>query len=208
VPLSLLLVGMAKGQDEQIDAASLNAILPEGYTRVCEEGEAPGEPRGKRQAGLGEGPPPCWHIVDADFDRSACSQFEGKCSNTKPYVERNQNNMCIFFPAAQRWFKLGGTYGWCGADNCCDFHPKKQCNPPRPLITFFPLPPTSASCDSVVNKDELSVIGSELMKGEANTERTVCILNKDKVWVEEPVKMVDCGGLSCCRFEFVNAPPQ
>jgi len=46
------------------------------------------------------------------------------------------------------------------------------------------------------------------MKGEANTERTVCILNKDKVWVEEPVKMVDCGGLSCCRFEFVNAPPQ
>jgi len=90
VPLSLLLVGMAKGQDEQIDAASLNAILPEGYTRVCEEGEAPGEPRGKRQAGLGEGPPPCWHIVDADFDRSACSQFEGKCSNTKPYVERNQ----------------------------------------------------------------------------------------------------------------------
>ena len=46
------------------------------------------------------------------------------------------------------------------------------------------------------------------MMNEVDTQGTNSILNKDKVWVEEPVKMVDCGGLSCCRFEFVNAPPQ
>merc|ERR1712122_437162 len=135
VPLSLLIVSMANGQ-EDIDAASLNAILPEGYTKVCEEGESPreGSPRGKRQIG-GDGPPPCWQIVDSDFDRTKCSSFEGTCSETKPYVGRGQDTMCIFFPNAGRWFKLGGTYGWCGADNCCDFHPRGQCN----LLDLWPL---------------------------------------------------------------------
>ena len=114
VPLSLLIVSMAKGQ-EDIDAASLNAILPAGYTKVCEDGETPrgAEPRGKRQIG-GDGPPPCWSIVDSDFDRTKCSSFEGTCSETKPYVGRGQDTMCIFFPNAGKWFKLGGTYGWCG----------------------------------------------------------------------------------------------
>merc|ERR1711862_360409 len=116
VPLSLLIVSMAKGQ-EDIDAASLNAILPAGYTKVCEDGETPrgAEPRGKRQIG-GDGPPPCWSIVDSDFDRTKCSSFEGTCSETKPYVGRGQDTMCIFFPNAGKWFKLGGTYGWCGAE--------------------------------------------------------------------------------------------
>ena len=130
VPLSLLLVGMARGQEE-VDAASLNAILPEGYTKVCEDGEEGGAPRGKRQVGGGDGPPPCWTLVDSDFDRKECSSFEGKCSTEKPYVGTGQNTMCIYFPQASKWFKLGGSYGWCGADNCCDFHPKGQCNPPR-----------------------------------------------------------------------------
>ena len=84
VPLSLLLVGMARGQEE-VDVASLNAN--------------------------GDGPLPCWTLVDANFDRKEYSSFEGK--------------------NASKWFKLGGSYGWCGADNCCDFHPKGQCNPPR-----------------------------------------------------------------------------
>merc|ERR1711983_741712 len=127
VPPSLLIVSMAKGQ-EDIDAASLNAILPAGYTKVCEDGETPrgAEPRGKRQIG-GDGPPPCWSIVDSDFDRT----------------------ICIFFPNAGKWFKLGGTYGWCGADNCCDFHPRGQCNPPRPLATFFPAPVSTTDCEAI-----------------------------------------------------------
>ena len=130
VPLSLLLVGMARGQ-EDIDAASLNEILPEGYTKVCLDDEEGGAPRGKRQVGGGDGPPPCWSLVDKDFDRKECSSFEGKCSKEKPYVGTGNSTMCIFFPQASKWFKLGGSYGWCGADNCCDFHPKGQCNPPR-----------------------------------------------------------------------------
>ena len=116
--------------------------------------------------------------------------------------------MCIFFPAAGKWFKLSGTYGWCGADNCCDFHPKNQCNPPRPLATFFPLPAEYASCDDVPNKDELSVVGSELMKGTEGGQGQICILNQDKVWSQEPVSFIDCGGFGCCRFEFVNQPPE
>ena len=39
MPLSLLIIGMANGQE--LDAASLNAILPEGFTPVCEEGQEP-----------------------------------------------------------------------------------------------------------------------------------------------------------------------
>merc|ERR1712140_26595 len=207
VPLSLLIVSMAKGQ-EDIDAASLNAILPAGYTKVCEDGETPrGEPRGKRQVG-GDGPPPCWQIVDSDFDRTKCSSFEGTCSETKPYVGRGQDTMCIFFPNAGKWLKLGGTYGWCGADNCCDFHPRGQCNPPRPLATFFPAPAGTTDCEAIDNKDDLSVVGAELMKGEEGTARDICILNKDGAWVLEPVTLNECGGFGCCRFSFVNQPAE
>ena len=204
VPLSLLIVSMANGQ-EDIDAASLNAILPEGYTKVCEDGES-GQPRGKRQVGGQEGPPPCWQLVDSDFDRTQCSSFEETCSRTKPYVGRGQDTMCIFFPNAGKWFKLGGTYGWCGADNCCDFHPRGQCNPPRPLATFFPAPAGTTDCDAIPNKDDLSVVGAELMKGEEGTNRDICILNKDGAWVLEPVTLSECGGFECCRFNFVNQP--
>jgi len=210
VPLSLLLVGMARGQEE-VDAASLNAILPEGYTKVCEDGEEGGAPRGKRQVGGGEGPPPCWTLVDSDFDRKECSSFEGKCSTEKPYVGTGQNTMCIYFPQASKWFKLGGSYGWCGADNCCDFHPKGQCNPPRPLATFFPMPSGYTSCDDISSeeKEQLSVVGSELMKGTGDgNQANICILNQEGVWATEPVTFTDCGGFGCCRFEFVNQPPQ
>ena len=48
---------MARGQEE-VDAASLNAILPEGYTKVCEDGEERGAPRGKRQVGVVMDPHP------------------------------------------------------------------------------------------------------------------------------------------------------
>merc|ERR1712018_612786 len=207
VSLGLLLVSMAKGQ-EKIDAASLNAVLPEGYTRVCKEGEEPrgaqqGEPRGKRQVDGSDNP--CWTIVDADFDSSKCSSFENTCSTKKPYVGRGQNTMCIYFPNAGKWFKLPGTYGWCGADECCDFHPKKDCNPARPLLTYFPLPAGKASCAEVSNKEDLSTVGSELMKGEEGTRRTICVLNKDKEWNEEPVDLFECGGFECCRFKLVNA---
>ena len=122
---------MAKGQ-ENVDAASLNAILPAGFTKVCEDGEGP-EPKSlsKRQVKTGQDDPPCWTLVDEDFDKTQCSSFENTCDTRKPYVGAKQNTMCIFFPKAGKWFKLSGTYGWCGADNCCDFHPKGQCNPPR-----------------------------------------------------------------------------
>merc|ERR1711899_139420 len=149
VPLSLLLVSMAKGQDAGFDAASLNAILPDGFTKVCEDGEEPvsaDQPRGKRQ--VGEGPPPCWSLVDSDFPRADCNDNNfgadngaiAKCSKEKPYVGKNQNHMCIFFPQAGKWFKLSGTYGWCGADNCCDFHPKNQCNPQGLWLLSFDYP--------------------------------------------------------------------
>ena len=49
--MSLLLIGMARGQEE-VDVASLNAN--------------------------GDGPLPCWTLVDANFDRKECSSFEGK----------------------------------------------------------------------------------------------------------------------------------
>ena len=46
------------------------------------------------------------------------------------------------------------------------------------------------------------------MKGVEGTERSICIKTKDEVWVQEPVNLVECGGFECCRFEFVNNPPQ
>ena len=82
---------MAKGQD--VDAASLNAILPEGYTKVCEDDTS--APRGKRQAPTQSGPPPCWTLVEPDFDRSQCAGFEGTCTKAKPYVGRG--NVSNFF---------------------------------------------------------------------------------------------------------------
>merc|ERR1712012_926792 len=98
VPLSLLIVSMAKGQ-EDIDAASLNAILPAGYTKVCEDGETPrgAEPRGKRQIG-GDGPPPCWSIVDSDFDRTKCSSFEGTCQKPNPTLVAVKTPCASSFP--------------------------------------------------------------------------------------------------------------
>merc|ERR1712150_267379 len=112
VPLSLLLVGMAKGQE--VDATSLNKILPKGFTKVCEDGEGP-EPKSlsKRQVQTARDAPPCWTLVDEDFDKTQCSSFENTCDTRKPYVGAKQNTMCIFFPKAGKWFKLSGTYGWC-----------------------------------------------------------------------------------------------
>ena len=46
------------------------------------------------------------------------------------------------------------------------------------------------------------------MKGEEGTERVICIKNEDGVFVEEIVKLNDCGGLGCCRFEFKDAPAE
>ena len=89
MPLSLLtIIGMANGQE--LDAASLNAILPEGFTPVCEEGQEPNPfgTRSKRQIG-GDGPPPCWHVNDDNLDNAGCAAaYDGNCENTKPYVER------------------------------------------------------------------------------------------------------------------------
>ena len=50
--------------------------------------------------------------------------------------------------------------------------------------------------------------GAELMKGEEGTERVICIKNEDGIFVEEIVKLNDCGGLGCCRFEFKDAPAE
>merc|ERR1719210_1621052 len=134
--------------------------------------------------------------------------FENTCDNRKPYVGAKQNTMCIFFPKAGKWFKLSGTYGWCGADNCCDFHPKGQCNPPRPLATYFRLPAGASNCDDVPNKDDLATVGSELMKGTEGGQADICIKDQDGAWALEPIRFNDCGGSECCRFEFVNQPPQ
>ena len=52
------------------------------------------------------------------------------------------------------------------------------------------------------------MVGSELMKGTEGGQANICILNQDGAWATEPVNFTDCGGFGCCRFEFVNAPPQ
>ena len=208
--MSLLIVSMAKGQ-EDINAKQLNEILPSGYTPVCEEGQQPrslDSNRGKRQVGGPDGRSnqPCWQIVESTFNGKECSSFENTCEVTKPYVQRGQNAMCIFFPNVGKWFKITGSYGWCGADSCCDFHPGGDCNLARPLATFFPAPPGTVDCDSIPNKDDLSIVGTELMKGEEGTTRDICILNKEGAWVLEPVVLEECGGYECCRFKFVNQP--
>merc|ERR1711935_393005 len=205
VPLSLLLVGMAKGQDQNVDAASLNEILPEGFTKVCVDPEV-SEPKSlsKRQVETGQDAPPCWTLVNKNFDRSDCSSFENTCSTTKPYVGVGENTMCTFFPKASKWFKLSGTYGWCGADNCCDFHPKGQCNPPRPLATFFRIPAGYNTCAEVPDKGDIAVVGSELMKGTEGGNADICIKDQDGNWALEPVEFEDCGGNECCRFKFSN----
>jgi hypothetical protein len=205
--LSLLIIGMANGQE--LDAASLNAILPEGFTPVCEEGQEPNPfgTRSKRQIG-GDGPPPCWHINDDNLDNAGCAAaYDGNCENSKPYVERGHANLCIYFAAPDKWFRLRGTYGWCGADGCCDFQPKGSCNPVRPLASYFPLSGFQ-TCAEVSNPDDFAVTGAELMKGEEGTERVICIKNEDGIFVEEIVKLNDCGGLGCCRFEFKDAPAE
>merc|ERR1712061_163960 len=206
--LSLLLVSMANTQEEvdQPTIDGLNAVLPSGFTRICDVGETPpgGESRGKRQ--IGQGPPPCWSIVDESFSRSNCAaQFENTCSKSKPYVLKGQTAMCIQFPAAgNKWFVLKGTYGWCGVDECCDFHLKKsdQCNPIRPFLEFFPLPSSYSSCAQVPNASELSVSGAELMKGTEGSERIVCIKDTESgQWTDITATLSDCGGFGCCRFE-------
>merc|ERR1712223_1904814 len=217
VLLSLLLVSMANAQDSDISQQEIDDLngalqtLSPGFTRVCDKGETPrgfeGSPRGKRQ--VGQGPPPCWSVVDPAFDKNQCeSQFGQTCSRTKPYVKKGQAAMCISFPAAgDKWFVLKGTYGWCGADECCAFHPKRtdQCNPIRPFPEFFPLPSQYASCADVPNPDSLGVKGAELMKGTEDSQRTVCIKSTETgEWNNEAVTLNDCGGYGCCRFKFVN----
>ena len=118
-----------------------------------------------------------------------------------------QTAMCIYFPQPNKWFKLTGTYGWCGADNCCDFQPRGNCNEVRPLANFFPLSGYN-SCAEVPNPADLAVVGSELMKGESDTQRVICIKNQEGEYVEELVNMKDCGAKGCCRFDFVNAPEE
>jgi len=87
------------------------------------------------------------------------------------------------------------------------------------LATFFPMPSGYTSCDDISSEDKeaLSVAGSELMKGTGDVNQDgnqngnqadICILNQDGVWATEPVTFTDCGGFGCCRFEFVNQPPQ
>ena len=81
----------------------------------------------------------------------------------------------------------------------------------RPLATFFPMPSGYTSCDEISSeeKETLSVVGSELMKGTGDgNQANICILNQEGVWATEPVTFTDCGGFGCCRFEFVNQPPQ
>ena len=81
----------------------------------------------------------------------------------------------------------------------------------RPLATFFSMPSGYTSCDDISSeeKDELSVVGSELMKGTGDgNQANICILNQEGVWATEPVTFTECGGFGCCRFEFVNQPPQ
>ena len=101
-----LLVFISKANSQEIDAASLNAILPAGFTPVCEDGQEPksASNRGKRQ--IGQGPPPCFSIIDADADYNGAkcqAEFEGKCSTAKPYVQRGQ--VSISFTMLQKLSK-------------------------------------------------------------------------------------------------------
>ena len=109
--------------------------------------------------------------------------------------------MCIYFPQPQKWFKLTGTYGWCGADNCCDFQPRGNCNAVRPLANFFPLTGAS-SCAEIDNPAQFAVTGAELMKGKEGEERVICIKNADDQYVDEVVILEECGAMDCCRFKF------
>ena len=107
VALSLL-VFISKANSQEIDAASLNAILPAGFTPVCEDGQEPksASNRGKRQ--IGQGPPPCFSIIDADADYNGAkcqAEFEGKCSTAKPYVQRGQVSPKILIRYFEGWRK-------------------------------------------------------------------------------------------------------
>merc|ERR1712142_848231 len=67
-------------------------------------------------------PQPCWHVVDADYPKENCEKdFAKTCNKVQPFVGVGDRNMCITFPNNEGvWYKLPGTFGYCGADNCCD----------------------------------------------------------------------------------------
>merc|ERR1711928_327570 len=109
----------AKGQE--VDATSLNKILPKGFTKVCEDGEGP-EPKSlsKRQVQTARDAPPCWTLVDEDFDKTQCSSFENTCDTRKPYVGSKQNTICIKDQDGA-WALEPVRFNDCGGSECCRF---------------------------------------------------------------------------------------
>lgn len=190
--LSALFVGVAWGQ----------AKIPAGRTPFC-EGDS--QPRSKRQT---RGPPPCWYSVDANTQEADCSQKADTCVSQTPFVGVGQNHLCIEFSQNRgRWYKMTGTIGWCGSDNCCEWHPKGKCNEPRALPTWFPLPQGLTDCSQVADAKSKSIIGAEIMKGQEGQERQVCVLvgepdSEDSYFETATVDMVHCGGNDCCIFRF------
>jgi hypothetical protein len=63
---------------------------------------------------------------------------------------------------------MTGTFGWCGADECCEWHPKGKCNQSRPLATWFPLPAEFENCQEVPEPYDYASGGVEIMRGKVN----------------------------------------
>ena len=76
----------------------------------------------------------------------------------------------------------------------------------RPLAQYFKGRCKSSYDDNTTGFTE----GVELMKGTKDGDTTnICIRDQEKnIWVDEEVRFFNCGGSSCCRFEFVNQPEE
>jgi len=241
VVFSILIFGSANSlpqeQTIQQEVLSINEFNKEnlpGFTPICvpPEEETLSEPRNltleetkeiaNKRKELEERDPlslPCWNLVPKNllepFDGKKCeAQFANNCQRNQPYVGTGETQICITFPKPKvigKWFLLKGTYGYCGADNCCDFVVGGKCNPYRSLAKYFKGPCSTVSNISEKTDEEIGEIvtvtdGVELMKGTPKGTANICIKNQvEGIWVDETIAFYNCGGAGCCRFEFVNS---
>ncbi len=111
------------------------------------------------------------------------------------------------FPAANnRWFRIDGTVGYCGYDDCCEWQIRNQCTPEINLPFWFPLDGYN-SCDELEDPQQFGHNAIFMMKGQiTDAGKKICILAKDEnggepKWVTKTIKMKACGGdHSCCAF--------
>merc|ERR1711973_57261 len=173
VAYSILLVGVAKSLPQEAGTNIAKLLENAGYTPICPDDQGEETPRNfdqiknnanaKKQFIDPNKPQPCWHVVDVDYPKENCEKdFAKTCNKVQPFVGIGERNMCITFPNNEGvWYKLPGTFGYCGADNCCDFVVGGNCNPKRPLAQYFKGRCKSEYDDNTTGFTE----GVELMKG-------------------------------------------